>query len=173
MKNPSIAAAGVLVVLALVVGGLALASGDDQAGDDASVLTASAPAPKASFETLSPRELRKKANLEEAKRELEKVKKIGTEVAPGTFKVVDENGEATFYHGELLPGFGRGGEPLYLTAQFKKVANVPLKKRKEMPAGALPKFKKDPESKVGFEKPKGDDDKDSEKNKPLQSAGGG
>ncbi len=177
MKNPSIAAAGVLMVLAVVVGGLALSSGGDPASGEAGVLTATAAAPKASFETLSPRELRKKAKLEEARRELEKVKKIGKEVSPGTFKVIDENGEATFYHGELLPGFGRGGEPLFLTAQYKRIPNVPKQKRRETPPELVPKFKPAPAGTLKLDKPQGGGGQGSGGggggDKPLQGSGGG
>jgi uncharacterized membrane protein YgcG len=167
------AAAAVLVVLSAVVGALALTSGDEGASGDASVLTAVAAAPKASFETLSPKELRKKARIEEARREIEKIKKVGEEVAPGTYKILDENGEATFFHGDLLPGFGRGGEPLFLTAQFKRIPNVPKAKRKELPPELAPKFKKEPVNAIKLDQPKGGKGGDGKGGLQGQDGGGG
>jgi len=142
VKNPSIAAAFVLVALALLVGGLALASGgDDGSAGQAEILTAAAAPAKASFETLSPHELRKKGRMEEAKRELQKIRKVGEEVSPNVFRIKDETGDATLYYGDLIPGVGRNGEPLYLMAQYKKLPAVPLKPLKTLPEGAA-KLKK-------------------------------
>ena len=144
MKNPSIAAASVLVGLALLIGGVTLASGaEGEMTGEADVLTASATPVKASFETLSPHELRKKGRMEEAHRELQKIRKVGKEVAPNVFKIEDETGDATLYYGDLIKGVGRNGEPLYMMAQYKKLPAVPLKKPSTPPAGAA-KFKKDP-----------------------------
>ena len=153
MKNPSIAAAFVLVALSLLVGGLALASGGDEpASGDAQVLTASAAPVKASFETLSPHELRKRGRMEEAQRELAKVRKVGEEVLPNVFKIKDETGDATLYYGDLIPGVGRNGEPLYLMAQYHKMPAVPLKTPKFAPQG-LTKLKKDPVKALKLGKP--------------------
>ena len=109
MKNPSIAAAFVLVALSVLIGGLALASGGDETPGDAQVLTASAAPVKASFETLSPHELRKRGRMEEAQRELAKIRKVGEEVLPNVFRIKDETGDATLYYGDLIPGVGRNG----------------------------------------------------------------
>ena len=155
MKNPSIAAAFVLVALSLLVGGLALASGgDEQASGDAQVLTASAAPVKASFETLSPHELRKRGRMEEAQRELQKIRKVGEEVLPNVFRIKDETGDATLYYGDLIPGVGRNGEPLYLMAQYKKLPAVPLKTPKFLPPNSM-KLKKDPVKALKFDKPAG------------------
>jgi uncharacterized membrane protein YgcG len=157
VKNPSIAAAFVLVALSLLVGGLALASGGDEpASGDAQVLTASAEPVKASFETLSPHELRKRGRMEEAQRELQKIRKVGEEVLPNVFKIKDETGDATLYYGDLIPGVGRNGEPLYLMAQYHKLPAVPLKTPKFAPKGAT-KFKKEPVKALKFDKPKDGD----------------
>jgi hypothetical protein len=154
VKNPSIAAAVVLVALSLLIGGLALASGGDEpASGDAQVLTASAAPVKASFETLSPHELRKRGRMEEAQRELAKIRKVGEEVLPNVFKIKDETGDATLYYGDLIPGVGRNGEPLYLMAQYHKLPAVPLKTPKFAPKGAT-KLKKDPVKALKFDKPK-------------------
>ena len=157
MKNPSIAAASVLVGLALLIGGVSLASGaEGDATGEAEVLTASATPVKASFETLSPHELRKKGRMEEAHRELQKIRKVGKEVAPNVFKIEDETGDATLYYGDLIKGVGRNGEPLYMMAQYKKLPAVPLKKPSTLPAGAA-KLKKDPVKALKLNKPKDDD----------------
>jgi hypothetical protein len=161
VKNPSIAAAFVLVALAVLVGGLALASGDEAAAGDAEVLTASGPSEKASFETLSPHELRKKGRMEEAKRELQKIRKVGEEVLPNVFRIKDEKGDATLYYGDLIPGVGRNGEPLYLMAQYKKLPAVPLKKPTTLPSSAA-KLKKDPVKALQFNN-KGKGGKDGDK----------
>ncbi|HEX5010896.1 MAG TPA: hypothetical protein VFY71_10885 [Planctomycetota bacterium] len=158
MKNPSIAAAFVLVALSLLVGGLALASGGDEpVSGDAQVLTASAEPVKASFETLSPHELRKRGRMEEAQRELAKIRRVGEEVLPNVFRIKDETGDATLYYGDLIPGVGRNGEPLYLMAQYKKLPAVPLKTPKFAPKSAT-KFKKDPIKALKFDKPPKDGD---------------
>jgi len=154
VKNPSIAAAFVLVALSALVGGLALASGDEQASGEAQVLTASATPEKASFESLSPHELRKRGRMEEAQRELQKIRKVGEEVLPNVFKIRDETGDATLYYGKLIPGVGRNGEPLYLMAQYHKLPAVPLKTPKTLPKDAV-KLKKEPVKALKFDKPKG------------------
>ena len=153
MKNPSIAAAFVLVALSVLIGGLALASGGDETPSDAQVLTASAAPVKASFETLSPHELRKRGRMEEAQRELAKIRKVGEEVLPNVFRIKDETGDATLYYGDLIPGVGRNGEPLYLMAQYHKLPAVPLKTPKFAPSGAT-KLKKEPVKALQFDKPK-------------------
>jgi len=156
VKNPSIAAAFVLVALSLLIGGMALAAGGDEpASGDAEVLTASAAPVKASFETLSPHELRKRGRMEEAQRELAKIRKVGEEVLPNVFRIKDETGDATLYYGDLIPGVGRNGEPLYLMAQYHKLPAVPLKTPKFAPSGAT-KLKKEPVKALKFDKPSKD-----------------
>lgn len=154
MKNPSIAAAAVLVLLALVVGGLALSSGGEADAGEAAVLTAGAPVQKASFESLSPHEQRKKGRLEEARRELAQVRKVGKEVAPNVFKIKDENGDPTYYYGDLIEGVGRNGEPLYLSAEYKRLPAVPLKEPRKLPAKLTPKLQKEPKKVLKLGKPK-------------------
>jgi len=162
VKNPSIAAALVLVLLALVVGGLALSSGGEADAGDAEVLTAGAPVQKATFESLSPHEQRKKGRLEEARRELAQIRKVGKEVAPNVYKIKDETGDPTYFYGELIEGVGRNGEPLYLSAQYKRLPAVPLKEPKKIPAKLAPKLSnKKPSKTLQFGKPK-DDDKDKD-----------
>jgi uncharacterized membrane protein YgcG len=127
VKNPAVTAALVLVALALVVGGFAwMASGAAGEGGTATVLTPVAATP-VSFAALSPREQRKKNNLEDARRELHNIREQGEEIAPGMFRIKDETGEATYYLGDLLPGKGRDGEPMYLSVQMKRLPAPPLK----------------------------------------------
>lgn len=156
MKNPSITAALVLVLLALVVGGLALSSGGDAEEGQAQVLTAGTPVQKASFETLSPHEQRKKGRLEEARRELAQIRKVGKEVAPNVFKIKDDTGDPTYFYGDLIEGVGRNGEPLYLSAQFKRLPAVPLQEPHKVPAKLAPKLQKEPKKALKLGKPKDD-----------------
>ena len=161
MKNPSIIAAAMLVALALLVGGVALTAnsgGDNTSGDPA--LPDVGSAERATFENLSPHEQRKKGRLEAAERELEKVKKIGKEVKPNVYKVKDDTGDPTYYYGSLIKGVGRNGEPLYLTAQFKRLPAVPLKTLPTLPPDLQPKMKKDPIKAIAPLKPKDDKPKD-------------
>ncbi len=141
MKNPSITAAFVLVALALVVGGLALSSGSsaDEAG--AGVLTAGVAPAKPVFESLSPQELRKKGRLEETRRELAQIRKVGKEVRPNVYRIKDETGDPTYFYGDLIEGVGRNGEPLFLSAQFKRLPAVPLREAPKLPAKLTPKVK--------------------------------
>ena len=135
MKNPSVAAAGLLGVIALAVGGFVwLTRGDEPAVPE--VIAPEVAATQPTFLNLSPREQRKKANLERTVRELEKIKQVGEEVMPGEYKVTDENG-TTWYHGELIKGIGRNGEPLYMTASYKLRAPVPLRQRAKVPTPKL------------------------------------
>ncbi|MBM3984416.1 MAG: hypothetical protein FJ296_01805 [Planctomycetes bacterium] len=143
MKNPSITAAFVLVALALVVGGLALSAGGEPDEAVASVLTAGAAPAKPSFESLSPHELRKKGRLEETRRELEQVRKVGKEVAPNVYRIKDESGDPTYFYGDLIEGVGRNGEPLFMTAQFKRLPAVPVREAPKLPAKLTPKVKLD------------------------------
>src|SRR5262245_18820977 len=94
--------------------------------------------------------------MEEAQRQLAKIRKVGEEVLPNVFKIKDETGDATLYYGDLIPGVGRNGEPLYLMAQYHKLPAVPLKTPKFAPKGAT-KFKKDPVKALKFGKPSKDD----------------
>jgi hypothetical protein len=156
VKNPSITAAFVLVALALVVGGVALSAGPDDDSLKGPVLTAPEASQKVSFENLSPHEARKKGRLEAAERELEKVRRIGKEVKPNVFKIKDDSGDPTYYYGKLIKGVGRDGEPLYLTAQFKRLPAVPLKELPKLPPSLTPKLKKTPVGPIVPKKPKGD-----------------
>ena len=144
MKNPSITAAFVLVALALVVGGVALSTGGGPDVAPDAVLPAVAGTQEVSFANLTPHEMRKKGRMEAAQRELEKVKKIGKEVAPNVFKVKDDTGDPTYYYGSLIKGVGRNGEPLYLSAEFKRLPAVPLKELPTLPPKLQPKLKTEP-----------------------------
>lgn len=157
MKNPSITAAFVLVALALVVGGLALSAGGGADEGDASVLTAGTAPAQPTFESLSPRELRKKGRLEESRRELAQIRKVGKEVAPNVYKIKDESGDPTYFYGELIEGVGRNGEPLYMTAQFKRLPAVPLRESPKLPAKLTPKLNTDSPVPVKGAKPKDKD----------------
>jgi hypothetical protein len=157
VKNPSIIAAAMLVALALLVGGVALTAGggvDEHSG--APALPEVSAAEKAVFENLSPHEARKKGRLEAAERELEQVKKLGKEVRPNVYKIKDDTGDPTYYYGSLIKGVGRNGEPLYLTAQFKRLPAVPLKQLPKLPPKLQPKLKKDPVRAIAPLKPKGE-----------------
>jgi hypothetical protein len=143
VKNPSITAAFVLVALALVVGGLALSAGGETDEATAAVLTAGAATAKPTFESLSPQELRRKGRQEETQRELEQIRKVGKEVAPNVYKIKDESGDPTYFYGDLIEGVGRNGEPLFMTAQFKRLPAVPLREAPKLPAKLTPKLAKD------------------------------
>jgi hypothetical protein len=146
VKNPSLIAAFLLVGLALIVGGVAVTanSNPDEQSKDPALPELAASGDKATFENLSPHEARKKGRLEAAERELDKVKKIGKEVRPNVYKVKDDTGDPTYYYGSLIKGVGRNGEPLYLTAQFKRLPAPPLKQLPKLPPKLQPKLKKDP-----------------------------
>ena len=177
MKNPSIVAAGMLVALALLVGGVALTAGDgvdDASGEPA--LPELAASEKATFENLSPHEARKKGRLEAAERELDQVKKIGKEVRPNVYKVKDDTGDPTYYYGSLIKGVGRNGEPLYLTAQFKRLPAVPLKQLPKLPPKLQPTLKKQPIKAIAPLKKKDDkpaDDTPAHKDLPTGVTGSG
>jgi len=131
VKNPALTSAAVLIGLALAVGAFAwMSSGQNDPGP-AAVLTRPENETVA-FIPLSPREQRKKNNLEQTKRELHKIRETGEEVSPGVFKITDNTGDATYYYGDLIPGKGRDGEPMYLSVQFKRLPAPPLKTHKKV-----------------------------------------
>ncbi len=128
MKNPSVSAALVLIGLALVVGGFAWLSADSSTDDQTvGVVTRPEGEQKVGFVALSPREERKKGNMEATLRELHRIREVGEEVHPGVFRIKDETGDPTFYLGDLVPGKGRDGEPMFMSVQFKKMPAPPLK----------------------------------------------
>jgi len=134
LKNPAVTSAAVLVALALVVGGFAwMATGSRDNDGGATVLTRTE-GETVGFVPLSPREQRKKNNLEQSKRELHRIRQTGKEVAPNVFKIEDETGDATYYYGDLIPGKGRDGEPMFLSVEFKRMPAPPLKERKKVPS---------------------------------------
>lgn len=138
MKNPSTTAAIVLVGLALLVGGFAyLTTGDDVLDQPSDVLTKGT-ASQVGFTTLTPREQRKKSNLEEAKRKLKRIREQGKEVMPGVYRMKEENGEPTYYLSELVEGVGRNGEPLYMAVEYKRRPMVPLMEPKTLKGKAAP-----------------------------------
>jgi len=138
VKNPTTTAAFVLVGLALLVGGFAyLTSGDDAQDKPSDVITQGSSA-KVGFTALTPREQRKKSNLEEAKRKLKRVKEQGKEVMPGVYRMKEENGEPIYYLSELVEGVGRNGEPLYMAVEFKRRPMVPLKQPRVLTGRAAP-----------------------------------
>jgi uncharacterized membrane protein YgcG len=136
VKNPAVTSAAVLIGLALAVGGFAWMSSGSEEAATPDVLTPK-PGDAVTFVPLSPREQRKKNNLEQTKRELHKIRETGEEVSPGVFKITDATGDATYYYGDLIPGKGRDGEPMYLSVQFKRLPAPPLKERKH-PKGKIP-----------------------------------
>ncbi|MGQ0552031.1 MAG: hypothetical protein ACT4PU_02290 [Planctomycetota bacterium] len=130
-----------LVGLALLVGGFAFFAGPDDAdGAVASLPAAEAPTERVSFAAISPKDKRKAVNLESAKREIERIKRDGEQVNETTYKLIDENGIETFYHTELIPGIGRNGEPLYLTAQMIRTETMANVKPKLAPKDKMPKL---------------------------------
>lgn len=127
MKNPSSTAAFVLVGLALLVGGFAyLTTGDELVEEPVDVITKGTGS-KVGFVALTPRERKKKSNLEEAKRKLKRIRETGKEVSPGVFRIKDENGTAIYYLDELVEGVGRYGEPLFMAVEWTRRPMVPLK----------------------------------------------
>ncbi len=145
MKNPSLTAASVLIGLAALVAGFAwMVSGGEQPAGDVALVPTTEASSEVGFAAVSPREQRKKANLEGARRDLKRIRETGEQVAPDLYMVPDDNGDPTYYYSELIEGRGRNGEPLFMTAQLKKIPGVPLKERIKVPQKFVPKYKKEP-----------------------------
>lgn len=130
MKNSASTAAFVLVGLALLVGGFAYLTTDDEALEAPSEVITQASGEKVGFTSLTPREQRKKSNMESAKRKLKKIREQGKEVMPGVYRMIEENGEPIYYLSELVEGVGRNGEPMYVAVEYKRRPMVPLKEPK-------------------------------------------
>jgi len=148
MKNPTLSALGLLLLITAAVGAFVLLTrGEEPALPDIAIATGTPT--QASFTNLSPREQRKKGNIERTLRDFERIKQIGEEVAPDTYKVVDETGE-TFHVTKLYEGVGRGGEPIYLSAQFKQRPTLPVRQRATIPEHLKPKLKTTPAKVLTF-----------------------
>lgn len=142
MKNSSALGALVLIGLAVVIGVFALQSDDGQLETD---LVEPAPTVRrASFQRdLSPQEQRKKANMEEAKRYLKRVKEEGVNVSGDLWRIKDTDGSPLYVVGHLIEGYDAFGEPKYLLHKIKREAAVPVVKRKvNIPEGRQPKISK-------------------------------
>ncbi len=130
--------AAVLVALALLIGGFAwMATGSRADNGDTAVLTHSDQGDSVGFVALSPHDIRIKNNIEKGKRELARIRQTGKEVSPNTFMVEDENGEPTYYHGDLIEGRGRFGEKIYAMSQLKQIPTLPIKKARTVPGQKL------------------------------------
>ena len=146
MKHPASTSAILLLGLAFLVGGATwLLSGSDT--DDGQLAqvpeTAST---EVGFVAVTPKEQHKQMNLERTQRELKRIKEVGEEVGPDLYMVPDANGDPTYYSTKLLKGRGRNGEPLFLSAQFKKTRTLPLRDPKKYIAPEPAKFKPKPEA---------------------------
>ncbi|MHC4845384.1 MAG: hypothetical protein ACYTCU_04390 [Planctomycetota bacterium] len=166
MKNPSTTAAFVLVGLALLVGGFAYLTTGDEAQDKPSDVITQGSTAKVGFTALTPREQRKKSNLEEAKRKLKRIRETGKEVMPGVYRMKEENGEPIYYLSELVEGVGRNGEPMYMAVEFKRRPMVPLKEPRLLSGKAAPKVHPVVQDVIQPMKPK-------EAPKSAQTGGGG
>jgi len=142
MKHPASTAAILLLGLAFLVGGATwlLAGSDDDDGQLAQVpVTASSD--EVGFVAVTPKEQRKKMNMERTQRELKQIREVGEEVGPDLYMIPDANGDPTYYSTELFKGRGRNGEPLFLSVQFKKTRTLPLRDPRKYIAPEPPKFK--------------------------------
>jgi hypothetical protein len=154
VKNPTALAALVLVGLAALVGGLIWATAGGDPTGDSQPITATTNTQEVGFSAISPRERRKKVNMETTKRELKRIRETGEEVAPNLYMIPDDNGDPTYYYAELIEGRGRGGEPLYMTAKLKRRQTVPLIDPKGHVAPHQPSFKREKvEGVLNFGKP--------------------
>ncbi|MHC5210048.1 MAG: hypothetical protein ACYTG2_04960 [Planctomycetota bacterium] len=108
------------------------------------------------FMAVSPKEQRKQANLEATKRQLKRIAEVGEEVSPGLYMIRDSSGDPTYYSTDLIEGRGRNGEPLFMTAEFKKVHTVPLRdSSKGLIASKTRLNPKAPKASLSFGKKKG------------------
>jgi hypothetical protein len=128
MKHPASTAAILLLGLAFLVGGATwlLAGSDDEGGQLAQV-PAAAPSNEVGFAAITPKDQRKKINMERTEREFKQIREVGEEVSENVYMIPDANGDPTYYQTELMKGRGRNGEPLYMAVQFKKPRTLPLR----------------------------------------------
>ncbi len=143
---------GVLVVLiALIGGGLTLWSDQDSGGDasnDAELVSqansgaepAAIPAPatpkKIKIKNLTPQQREKDRRLKRALDKIDRIKQVGKPV--GSMYEMDEGGQKVLYAGELASGIGRNGEPLYATVQAQRVPMGEMRRRRETPEHLKP-----------------------------------
>ncbi len=145
MKHPASTAAILLLGLAFLVGGATwlLAGSNDDDGHLAQV-PATASSDQVGFVAVTPKEQRKKMNMERTQRELKQIKEVGEEVGENLYMIPDANGDPTYYSTELFKGRGRNGEPLFLSVQFKKTRTLPLRDPRKYIAPEPPKLKAKP-----------------------------
>lgn len=129
MKTTSPLTAILFLGMATAVGAAAwLLSGTTTDDDAASpIQRAATDRSGVGFVAVSPKEQRKQANLDTAKRKLKQIAEVGTEISPGLYMIRDSSGDPTYYSSELIEGRGRNGEPLFMSAEFKKIHTVPLR----------------------------------------------
>jgi hypothetical protein len=145
MKHPASTAAVLLLGLAFLVGGatwLLAGSGDD--GGQLAQLPATASSNEVGFTAITPKEQRKKVNMERTQREFKQIREVGEEVGENLYMIPDANGDPTYYSTELIKGRGRNGEPLFMSVQFKKTRTLPLRDPRKYIAPEQPKFKAKP-----------------------------
>lgn len=132
----------VLLGVATLVGAFAfLSSGDGPADSEARVVDLP-PVQGPEVMSLTPHEKRISSRLEGARREIEEARKRGTVNDRGVIVVPDVDGTPLYIHPELIEAKGRYGEPLYLTAKYKRRAAAPLRELKQrVPEHLTPKFK--------------------------------
>jgi hypothetical protein len=145
MNHPASTAATVLLGLAALVGGAAwiLSGSDDDAGQGATLPPVAA-SDTVGFVAVTPKEQKKKLNMERTQREFKQIREIGEEVAPDLYMIPDANGDPTYYSTELFKGRGRNGEPLFMSVQMKKTRTLPLKDPKKYISPEPAKFKPTP-----------------------------
>jgi hypothetical protein len=174
MKHPASTSAVLLLGLAFLVGGATwLLSGSDADDGPLAQVPETASTNEVGFVAVTPKEEHKQMNLERTQRELKRIKEVGQEVGPDLYMIPDANGDPTYYSTKLLKGRGRNGEPLFLSAQFKKTRTLPLRDPKKYIAPEPVKFKAKPQPgvlKVG--KPS-DQDADGEAPAGMDTGAGG
>ena len=177
MKHPASTSAVLLLGLAFLVGGATwLLAGSDADDGPLAQVPETASTTEVGFVAVTPKEQHKQMNLERTQRELKRIKEIGEEVGPDLYMIPDANGEPTYYSTELLKGRGRNGEPLFLSAQFKKTRTLPLRDPKKYIAPEAPKFKAKPQKGLlKAAKPSSGDSDDGEAPGPagIDSGSGG
>jgi hypothetical protein len=145
MKHPASTAAVLLLGLAFLVGGatwLLAGSGDDDG--PLAQLPETASSNEVGFAAITPKDQRKKMNMERTEREFKQIREVGEEVGENLYMIPDANGDPTYYSTELVKGRGRNGEPLFMAVQFKKTRTLPLRDPRKYIAPEQPKIKAKP-----------------------------
>lgn len=145
MKHPASTAALLLLGLAFLVGGATwLLTGSE--ADDGQLAQAppTAASSQVGFEALTPKEQRKKLNMERTQRDLKQIREVGKQVGEDLYMIPDATGNPVYYKTELIKGRGRNGEPLYLSEQIVKTRTLKPLDASKYRAPESPKLKAKP-----------------------------